>query len=333
MKALVWRGPEQLAVEDVPDAMPADGEVVLTPEAVGICGSEVEGYLGRQANRTPPLVMGHEFAGTVVALGAGVDADWIGAPVAVNPLIPSPDAREGHENLGQDRVLIGVNRPGAFAASVAVPQGQLRRLPPGTDPRLGALAEPLANGIHSVGLGLRERDPAEVPGVVVIGAGAIGVMVIQAAAMAGIAHVACVELNPARREVALSMGAHSAHASGEAARAALDDDVNVVIDAVGAGATRSLALDLLRDGGTAVMLGLADDTVPVGFHRVVRRELTLRGSYGFTFAEYDRALADLLEGRARLPELPAVEPLEAGPDRFAELAGGPRDVVKRFLAS
>jgi threonine dehydrogenase-like Zn-dependent dehydrogenase len=333
MKALVWSGPEQLAVEEVPDAVPADGEVLLTPQAVGICGSEVEGYLGRQANRTPPLVMGHEFAGTVVDLGTGVDPAWLGAPVAVNPLIPSPGAREGHENLGRDRVLIGVNRPGAFAAAVAVPQGQLRRLPAGTDPRLGALAEPLANGIHSVGLGLRERDPGEVPGVIVIGAGAIGVMVIQAAAMAGISHVACVELNPARREVALSMGAHSSHASGEEARAVLGGDVTVVIDAVGAAGTRSLALELLRDGGTAVMLGLADDAVAVGFHSVVRRELTLRGSYGFTFAEYDRALADLLEGRARLPELPPVEPLEAGPDRFAELATGPRDVVKRFLAS
>ena len=73
MRALVWHGPGQMSVDDVPDPEPAAGEVLLAPEAVGICGSELEGYLGHQANRTPPLVMGHEFAGRVVAVGEGVE--------------------------------------------------------------------------------------------------------------------------------------------------------------------------------------------------------------------------------------------------------------------
>jgi threonine dehydrogenase-like Zn-dependent dehydrogenase len=332
MKALVWHGPRQLAVEDVPDAQPGPGEVLLAPEACGICGSEVEGYGRSGGFRTPPLIMGHEFAGRVLAVGEGANPSWVGQRAAVNPLVADPAAPAGHENLGQGRQLLGVHRPGGFAGAVSVPESQLRRLPEGTDPRVGALAEPLANGVHSVGLGLAGRAPGEVGGTVVIGAGAIGAMVVQAAVAVGLPAVASVELDPARREIALALGAHSAHASGEDAKDALGGDVGLVIDAVGAPATRTLAISLLRDGGHAVMLGLAADEVPVGFHRVIRGELTLHGSYAYTHEEYDRALGWLLEGRAGLPELPPVEPLEAGPERFAELAAGPTPRVKVFLA-
>ncbi len=79
MRALVWHGTGRMSVDDVPDAEPGPGEVLLVPEAVGVCGSELEGYLGRQANRTPPLVMGHEVAGRVEAVGPGVDEGWVGA--------------------------------------------------------------------------------------------------------------------------------------------------------------------------------------------------------------------------------------------------------------
>ena len=86
MKAIVWHGPGRMAIEERPEPQdPGAGELVVRPEAVGICGSEVEGYLGHMGNRTPPLVMGHEFAGVVVAAGAGAGA-WEGARVTVNPL-------------------------------------------------------------------------------------------------------------------------------------------------------------------------------------------------------------------------------------------------------
>ena len=79
MKAIVWQGPNEMTIEEQPDPSdPGPGELILRPEAVGICGSEVEGYLGHMGNRTPPLVMGHEFAGVVVAAGEGA-AEWDGA--------------------------------------------------------------------------------------------------------------------------------------------------------------------------------------------------------------------------------------------------------------
>jgi len=112
-----------MTVDDVPDAEPNPGEVVVRSEAAGICGSEVEGYLGRMANRMPPLVMGHEFAGTVTAVGAGVDRSWIGKRVAVNPIVGCGHCSycaRGDRNLCPDRYLVGVGSPGGFASSAVL---------------------------------------------------------------------------------------------------------------------------------------------------------------------------------------------------------------------
>jgi threonine dehydrogenase-like Zn-dependent dehydrogenase len=316
-----------MSVDDVPDVEPAAGEVLLAPEAVGICGSEVEGYLGHQANRTPPLVMGHEVAGRVVALGDGVDERWRDRRVAVNPLIAGPAPIAGIEQVSEGRQLIGVHRPGGFAASVAVPVHRLRELPDGADARLGALAEPLANGVHAARLGREgvEAGPAE--RVVVLGAGTIGLMTLQAALVGGASWAGVVELHPARRAVAEALGAHGTYSAED-----VPGDVDIVFDAVGAESTRRLAVDLLRPGGCAVMIGLATSSTSLRFDEVIRSGLTVRGSYAYNDADYDEALQWLLDGRAGLGELEPVQPLDAGPDAFAELSAGPTDRLKIFLA-
>jgi threonine dehydrogenase-like Zn-dependent dehydrogenase len=317
-----------MAVEERPDpADPAPGEVILRPGAVGICGSEVEGYLGRMGNRTPPLVMGHEFAGVVVAAGAGA-RELEGARVAVNPLSGCGRCRlcrAGQGNLCADRKLIGVHSDGAFADLVRVPAASLRALPDGVGARVGALVEPLANGVHAVRLGL---DGGPVERSVVLGAGTIGLVTLQAALLSGIPHVAVVEPHDGRRERATALGAHAAYPGGDPALA----DVDLVLDAAGAQATRRLALELLRPGGTVVCIGLAADETPLGFHGIVRSQHRVQGSYAYTMDDYEQALDWLVAGRASLGELPAVRPLEDGPEAFARLAAGPGDEVKVFLA-
>src|SRR3954447_19805837 len=193
MKTLVWDGPDAMHVEDGPQpGDPGPGELILRPEAVGICGSEVEGYLGHMGNRIPPLVMGHEFAGVVVAAGEGA-SEFEGARVAVNPLSGCGECRlcrSGHSNLCRDRVLISVHVPGAFADLVRVPAASARALPDDVSARTGALVEPLANGVHAVRLGVaRER----VERAVVLGAGTIGLVTLQAALLSGIGDVAVLE--------------------------------------------------------------------------------------------------------------------------------------------
>jgi len=338
MKAIVWHGPGRMTIEERPEPRdPAAGEVIVRPEAVGICGSEVEGYLGHMGNRTPPLVMGHEFAGVVVAAGDGAGA-WDGARVAGNPLAGCGSCRlctAGQENLCPRRTLIGIHHPGAFADLVAAPAANLRALPDGVTARAGALVEPLANGVHAVRLGLAGEA---VRHAVVVGAGTIGLMTLQAALLSEIGHVGVVEPQAQRRERAVALGAHAAYGAGEAGLAAVRTatdglGADLVLDAVGAQATRALALELLRPGGQAVCIGLAADDTTLGFHGIVRGQLGLRGSYAYTMADFEQALAWLADGRASVGELPAVQPLDDGPEAFARLAEGPPPAtVKVFLA-
>ena len=324
MRAIVWQGPKEMTVEEQPDPPdPGPGELILKPEAVGICGSEVEGYLGHMGNRTPPLVMGHEFAGIVVAAGEGA-SDLDGARVAVNPLSGCGECRlcrAGDTNLCRDRVLVGVHVPGAFADFVTVRAADARVLPDGVSARVGALMEPLANGVHAVRLA-----PDGVERAVVIGAGTIGLVTLQAALLHGIPSIATVERDDARRSRALSLGAHAGDAEpGEA---------DLVIDAVGASATRQLGLELLRPGGTMVCIGLASDDTTLGFHGVVRSQHRIQGSYAYTMPDFEQAHEWLVSGQASFgDELEPVRPLEDGPLQFARLAEGPPPPeFKVFLA-
>ena len=338
MKAIVWNGPEEMAVEEVPEPAIEPGTVVVRPEAVGICGSEIEGYLGRMGNRTPPLVMGHEFAGTVTEVGEGVDEDLLGREVAVNPLSSDGTCRlcrAGYTNLCPNRRLVGIHSPGGFAEYALAPAQNVYPLPEGVEARAGALAEPLANGVHAIKLGLAGHF---VEHAVVVGAGTIGLMCLQAAVLEGIPEVSVVEPHEARREQALELGARAAYASGEEAREALEGPTeglgaDLVVDAVGAEVTRRMAVEvLLRPGGRAVFVGLHDDATTLGFHDIVRGQLDLQGSYAFTADDYEQALEWLVAGSAGIGELPPVLPLEEGPGAFAELVRGPSEQIKVFLA-
>ena len=341
MKGIVWNGPEEMSVEEVAEPAVEPGKVKVRPTATGICGSEVEGYLGKMGNRTPPLVMGHEFAGTVTEVGEGVDNGLVGRLVAVNPLYGDGKCRlcrAGLTNLCPDRHLVGIHSSGGFGEYTLAPVENVYPLPDGVDARTGALAEPLANGVHAARLGM--AGGLEVGHAVVVGAGTIGLMCLQAAVLDGVPDVSVVEPVAARREQAHALGANAAYESGEEARAALDAEesteglgADLVIDAVGAGVTRRMAVEgLLRPGGRAVYIGLHDDDTTLGFHDVVRGQLDLRGSYAYTAEDYEQALEWLVAGEAGIGELPPVLPLEEGPGAFADLVKGPSDRIKIFLA-
>jgi 2-desacetyl-2-hydroxyethyl bacteriochlorophyllide A dehydrogenase len=327
MKAIVWQGPSEMTVEERPEpGDPGAGELILQPEAVGICGSEVEGYLGHMGNRTPPLVMGHEFAGRVVAAGQGA-GELEGARVAVNPLSGCGHCalcEAGLGNVCRDRKLVGVHVPGAFADYVRVRAADARVLPDGVSARVGALMEPLANGVHAVRLAGEGIEHA-----VVLGAGTIGLVTLQAALLSGIPRVEVVEPHDARRERATRLGAHAVHAAPP------QDDLgpDLVLDAVGAQVTRAAGLEILRPGGTMVCIGLAADDTTLGFHGVIRSQHRIQGSYAYTMADYEQAHEWLVGGAASLgDDLTPVLPLDAGPDQFARLSEGPPAEFKVFLA-
>lgn len=328
VKALVWHGPSLMTVEDVPEPKPQPGEVVLRTEAAGICGSEVEGYLGMMSNRVPPLVMGHEFAGIITAVGEGVDGSWQGKRVAVNPLVGCGRCAycsRGERNLCPDRYLVGVAVSGGFAAKVAVPERCLFEIPATMDSRLGALVEPLANGIHA----LRKVSADGVTSAVVIGAGTIGLACMQAALLSGIPNVTVVERHPARRDHAVRLGAHAAYASTEE----VEGDVDLVIDAAGTESTRRTAIGLLTPAGTAVFIGMRDDESSMPWRLVIRGNHTIKGVFAYADVDFQRALDWLAQGRAGIGELKEVLPLERGPQAFAALASGPTSDIKVFLCA
>jgi len=338
MRGIVWHGPEEMSVEEVATPEVGPGMVVVRPEATGICGSEIEGYLGKMGNRTPPLVMGHEFAGTVTEVGEGADEGLLGRTVAVNPLSSDGTCvlcRAGLTNLCPNRRLVGIHSPGGFAEYTLAPAANVYPLPDGVDARMGALAEPLANGVHAARLGAAGGHAVE--RAVVIGAGTIGLMCLQAAVLDGVPEVHAVEPQEGRREQALALGAGAAHGSAEEAGRAFEGateglGVDLVIDAVGAEATRRAALDLLRPGGRAVFIGLHDDDSTLGFHGVVRGQIDLQGSYAYTAEDFEQALSWLVEGKAGIGELPPVLALEEGPAAFADLVRGPSSQIKVFLS-
>lgn len=317
-----------MTVDDVVEPRPQAGEVLVRSRAAGICGSEVEGYLGRMSNRVPPLVMGHEFAGTVIEVGDGVDHSWVGKPVAVNPIVGCGSCAycsRGDRNLCPDRFLVGVAVPGGFATVVAVAERCLVELPAGMDMRLGALVEPLANGVHA----LRSVAPDGVNNAVVIGAGTIGLACMQAALLHGSGSVDVVELHAARRDHARRLGAHRTYASGSEVKPGVD----LVIDAVGSSATRLLAVQLLSPAGTAVFIGLHEDETALPWHRIVRGNHTIKGVFGYSDLDFRQALDWLGSGRAGIGTMRDVVPLEDGPAAFATLAKGPVDDIKVFLGA
>ncbi|HWQ12443.1 MAG TPA: zinc-binding dehydrogenase [Roseiflexaceae bacterium] len=339
MPALVWTAPRVLEMQRLPVPQPAPGEVLLAISAAGICGSELSGYLGESSIRVPPLVMGHEAAGTVVS-GAGLPlADGTlareGTRVAFNPLLvcgTCDRCRAGRSSVCRNRALIGAHRPGAYARYVAVPAAQCFPLPAHVSEVAGSLTEPLACGVRAVGL----AGPAG--RLLVLGAGPIGLCCLAAARAAGVPHVLVSDISARRLEVARRWGATATvNAREEDVLAAVQSfapgGVDAAVDAVGAIATREQAVRAVAPGGRAVFLGLHDETSPLHANYLVRQEVAVQGSFAYTPQEFARAF-ELIAGGA----LPATgddwleeRPLAAAPESFEELIAGRSRATKIVL--
>jgi threonine dehydrogenase-like Zn-dependent dehydrogenase len=338
VKALVYPAWDTLEVrDDVPEPVPARGEVVLEVAAVGICGSEVEAVASRSPRRTPPLVMGHEFCGVVAAVGADVAGVREGDRVAASSLVPCGrcrDCRAGRTNVCPDRQIFGMNRPGAFAERVAVPARVLLPLPERVSPLEGALVEPLGNAVHVWRL-VRPRFPET---VVVLGAGTIGLMALQVARAGGALTLIAVDTNAGRLETAHGLGAEPVFDPGREDVVAAVADVtrgrgaDVVIDAVGAPATRRAAVELVRPGGDVVWIGTHGDVTELSGRAVVLGERRISGSYDVTDEDLETAIGLFAHRRVEIAPWARPFPLEEGAAVFrALLTAPPRDYAKALL--
>lgn len=292
MRALVFTAVNKLELQDVPmPGLERPDDVLIEVKAAGVCGSDLHGYTGASGRRVPPLIMGHEATGRVVAVGPAVTDRRVGERVAVMPL----------EVQNGTRRLMGKDAPGAYATHVVWPAGRLFHLPEGVSYDAGAFAEPLAVALHAVGVA-----QAQVPvyqTAFVAGAGTIGLLIAAVLLEAGTQSVIVSDLSDARLEVAKAIGVSATlNPAREDARRVVDglsqgNGVDVSFEAVGVSATVGQTLEVVKDGGVVVWVGNNHRVVEVDMQAVVTRELSVLGSYGLTDEDFARALVLLAAER------------------------------------
>jgi threonine dehydrogenase-like Zn-dependent dehydrogenase len=330
MKALVYLGPNHLVHRDEPDPLPGAGEALVAVEAVGICGSDMHAYHGHDERRPPPLILGHEAAGTVLT---GLLA---GKRVTINPLVIDPDcsmAQAGRPHLSPTRQILSMPpRQGAFAGLVVAPERNLVVLPDGLAMAEAALAEPLAVSLHAARRGLAMVAPNGGPDAsalrcLVQGGGAIGVGAVLALRLDGVTRITLAEPNQRRRERLSDLGAEVAAPEALEGSSRFD----LVIDAVGAAATRREASRLAAPGATIVHVGLLPGADGLDIRRLTLQEITLTGSYCYTHAEFVDVVSALASQRFGRLDWFDVRPLSGGADAFADIDGGRCDAPKIIL--
>ena len=302
MLSLYYPAFDQLEIADVPLLPLQPDEVRVRVAACGLCGSELETFKNRSPRRTPPLVMGHEFCGTIAETGAAV-RDWqAGARVVSNSLVPCGRCvrcTRGDTHLCADRQIFGMHRPGAFAEFVNVPARCLIPWPAGLPAEAAALAEPLANGIHVVNL--TRHLPAAT--ALVIGAGPIGLFCQQALQVLRGAKVYVADLSAERLAVAQKLGAagvinpRTSDAAALLREATGGEGADLTVDAVGSGLTKKLSLEALRPGGASVWIGLHENTATLDTYGITLPEKQVLGTYAAKLEELRHALELMAAGK------------------------------------
>jgi alcohol dehydrogenase, propanol-preferring len=331
MKAAVYHGNgSRLAIEEMPTPALRDGEVLLRVAACGLCHTDLH-YLdhGVATFQKPPIILGHEAAGTVERVGSGVSGVALGDRV----LAPSVWAcgrcrycRAGRENLCVDLVMPGNHVHGGFAEFLAVPAKELVRIPADLPlERACVIADAVSTPYHAV----KQRGQVRAGDTIaVVGCGGVGLNVVQCANLAG-ATVIAVDLNDARLALAKRMGAR--HTINPAAtdrvdkevRKLTDGGVDVAFEVVGKPNTIDLAFNLLRKGGRLVVIGFSHEPVPINAAKLMFYELELVGSLGCGGGLYPEIVALVAAGRIDLePIVSGTLPLDRINEGFDRLRRG-----------
>jgi 2-desacetyl-2-hydroxyethyl bacteriochlorophyllide A dehydrogenase len=312
MKAAVFNGIGSIGVEDVPEPEAGPGDLVVEVSACGICGSDLHTYQHGSFVQ-PGQIMGHEFAGRVIEVGPEVDGLAVGDRVTAVPIVPCGECArcaEGRYNLCAVAWTTGIayGKPGAFAERVRIPrsvQGQnVFKLDDEISDEAGATVEPLAVAVHAVKL----VDGVEGSTALVLGLGTIGQQVVQVLRARGARRVVGVDLSALRIDAARELGADVVDGSPgieEAVASALSDgeELDVVFECSGVPALATAAIDLVRGGGTIVVLALYDDPVSFNPTSLVQKELRLQGSIAYTSEDFADAIELLRSGTARADTL------------------------------
>jgi len=341
MKALLLSQYNQLDLADLPVPEPGPDEILVRVTACGICGSDVHGYDGTSGRRIPPIVMGHEAAGVVASVGPGVSKYKTGDRVTFDSTVYCGECefcRQGEINLCNNRQVVGVScgdyrRAGAFAEYVVVPQRIAYHLPDALEFKEAAMLEAVSVALHAVRVS--EMKGGET--ALVIGAGMIGLLTLQAAKAAGASKVLVADIDRTRLATAKSVGAdETLLLSGndlvkEILRQTEGRGVDLVLEAVGRQETIAASIASVRKGGTVTLIGNISPEVKIPLQAVVSRQIRLQGSCASS-GEYPQAMELLANGKIKVKSLiTAVAPLEDGPRWFERLHAGEPNLMKVVL--
>jgi L-iditol 2-dehydrogenase len=328
MKALVLKEYKQFAYEEAPTPTLGEKEVLVAVKACGICGSDVHGMDGSTGRRRPPIIMGHEASGVVSQIGDKVHGWNPGDRVTFDSTIycgTCDFCRRGEINLCDRRRVLGVScedyrQHGAFAEFVAVPQHILYRLPAELQFEHAALVEPFAIALHAV----RRSPPGLNDSVLVVGAGMIGLGLVQALRQSGCGTLIVVDLAADRLALAKKLGATHTLAPGADIVTTIHEisagrGVDTAFEAVGLTPTVDLAMRSVRKGGSVVLVGNVAPKIEFPLQVAVTRELAIHGACA-SRGEYPACLEMLARGALCAdPLISAVAPLSEGSAWFERL--------------
>jgi len=337
MKVAVWHGGKDIRIEERSKPAIKDDEALVRVRAAGICGSELHAYEGVSERRKPPLVMGHEFSGEIAETGGKVEGFKEGDRVVVDPLTRCgvcEQCTRGRGNVCRNVRLLGLHVSGAFAEYVPTPARNCYKLPNHVSFEEASTVEPLAVAVHAVG-----RTPVKLGDkVAVIGAGVIGLMLLQAAKAAGAGITFVTDVVDYRLGFAEKLGADVTINSK------IDDPikrimkltdmkgVDVALEAVGIQSTVQQAMAMVCIGGRVTIVGMLAKTMALEMLDAVAKELDIKGTYGYTPDDFKAALNMISSGKASVkPLVTNVLPLDAVSEGFKLLSEKAEGVIKVVL--
>lgn len=338
MKALRYLGPNKLVVEDVAKQNPNQGEVLLKVRACGICGSDVHGALGLTGRRIAPMTMGHEFSAEVVELGEGVTGFQVGDGVIAQPINfcgECVNCKQGLTNMCLNKKFFGVlTVDGAMAEYVTVPEKLLYKLPEGCSYEEGALSEPYAVAYGAV----KKISSYENKNVLIIGAGTIGLCILQLVKLQNPKQIIVSDLSDARLAVAKEMGADQViNPKNEDYMKAIEkytDNimVDVSIEAVGVQATANQSIKALRVGGTTIWVGMSQKEMEINMQDIVCSARMVLGSFNYTHEEFGEVVDIIGSGKLDTQKLiTKTVSLKDAAEAFDDLHKSPDDFIKVII--
>jgi threonine dehydrogenase-like Zn-dependent dehydrogenase len=331
MKALSLLGEGRVEITEIAEPTLNKGDLLLKVEMVGLCGSDLNSFRGRNPLITYPRVLGHEIAATVLEGNATVVA---GTHVTVSPYTgcgKCPSCRRGRENACRYNETFGVQRDGAITERLAVPAGKVY---PSTLPlKTLCLVEPLTVGFHAAARGRVTKDDV----VAVFGCGGVGLGAIAGAAFRG-ARTIAIDLDDAKLATAAKAGATDLiHSKREDVRDSLrditgGDGPDVMIEAIGLPETFRMAVEEVAFTGRVVYIGYAKEPVAYETKLFVQKELDILGSRNALPQDFLDVMAMLDAGRFPVEEaVTAIVPLDEAPSILSEWSANPAEFTKIMI--